>query len=935
MTRRDEPSRNDQRRTRGTRRERLALRFLRVLRLTSCLVFAAYGASGTVIAQQSPPQTPSQPPRFSTSVEVTSLDVSVVDTSGKPITDLKPPDFNVRIDGNARRVVTSEWISLVTPSTADVVAAVPDGYSTNEGSTGGRLIVLAVDEPNIRFGGAMAIAKAANAFIDRLSPSDRIAVASFGTGAPATVFTSDRERIKKAIGRMAGQKQAGRTADLGHQVSYVEAQAIENGDRATLEGVFARECQGLERSPAALEQCRQQVELEARVLAQDTRREADQTIQSLRDLFAGLAQFDAPKTMVLISEGFAMSDQAMILELGQMAALARTSLYALKLDNQFFDVSDGRNISTYADRQAKSEGLDLLAGAARGTIFTATGSGQTLFDRIASEISGYYLLAVESDPKDRDGKAHSVRIDVPRRGALVRSRRQVMNTPAERKTAAARARSPRQAVASALASPLLTSALPLRIVSFALKGPEAGKVQLLIHADIGTDYAAPRTVSTAYVITDQNGNPVDNKAYDARLAPVMNGVPGALQFTTGASLAPGDYTVKLAAGEGERIGTIEHPIHASLPDAGGLTLSELMVGAPIEVGELLQPTISYLVTFGTVHGYVEAYGPSVDGVTVEYEIATDPKAPALFNVDVAPRRAGEARVIFTRVMPVHQLPPGKYILRAIFSTEGRSIKTLTRPFEIAAPKVLLTSADGLGDTSVDAELFLPVDEASMTPAFKRDEPTDAETLAAFRDRVDEKTKSAFEEGISLLTAGEYRKAEVSFKKAIDPDSESTAALVYLAAAFASSGHDDAAASAWQTALIDGAELPQIFWWLGEALLRSHDFAQARTIYEEAVGKWPSDVRFTRPLAMLYGTFGRGREAVRTLERYLAQRDDDAEAYYRGVLWLYTVHAAGALVHSRAEDLKLAHTYADAYAKASGTQIALVKQWIDFLDNEKR
>jgi len=40
------------------------------------------------------------------------------------------------------------------------------------------------------------------AFIDRLAPSDRVAVAGFGIGAPSTAFTADRERIKQVIGRM-------------------------------------------------------------------------------------------------------------------------------------------------------------------------------------------------------------------------------------------------------------------------------------------------------------------------------------------------------------------------------------------------------------------------------------------------------------------------------------------------------------------------------------------------------------------------------------------------------------------------------------------------------------------------------------------------------------------------------------------------------------
>ncbi len=51
-----------------------------------------------VVAQQQPPPKPS----FQSSVEVTSLDVTVVDDRGKPITNLTPADFNVRIDGNAR-----------------------------------------------------------------------------------------------------------------------------------------------------------------------------------------------------------------------------------------------------------------------------------------------------------------------------------------------------------------------------------------------------------------------------------------------------------------------------------------------------------------------------------------------------------------------------------------------------------------------------------------------------------------------------------------------------------------------------------------------------------------------------------------------------------------------------------------------------------------
>ncbi len=904
------------RRDRKDRREKILLVLLGGL----CVL---RGSFWSLSAQQPPPK-----PSFQSSVEVTSLDVTVVDDKGKPLTTLTPADFAVKIDGNVRRVVTAEWVPLGGEAGV-ALPPPPEGYSTNEGATVGRLIVIAIDQPNIRFGGAMGIVKAANGFIDRLLPSDRIAVAGIGVGAPATVFTSDRARIKQAIARMVGQK----TPEMRstHSIALVEAIAIERDDPGSLQPVLARECAGMTAQEAS--GCAVEVEMLARDKGRNAVHDSEETTRALAALFTGLRSIDAPKTLILISEGFILNnDVARVSELGALAASARTSLFALRLDSQLFDITTARApVNSFADRQAQGEGLETLAGVTRGALFNVTGSGENVFDRITSELSGYYMLGVESDGRDKDGKPHPIRVEVARRGAFVRSRRQLINAASDRPAA----RSPRAAAAAALSSPLLSSALPVRIASFALQGPERNKVQLLIHADVGTDYPASKVVSIGYVITDRDGKVVDNKSADMRLLPVMNGVPSPLQFTTGASLPPGDYTMKLAVAEGDRVGSIEHLVHAALPVAGGLTLSELMVGGPLEGGELTTPTIGDQINFGAVHGYVEVYGAKLDGMTMEYEIATAPDAPALLNGDVPPRPAGDARVIFSKVMPVQSLPPGKYLLRAILSSaDGASISTLTRGFEIAPPKVLLTSAEGLGSVSVDAELFLPIDEAVMKPVFQHDLAVEEATLAPFRERVAPAVKVAFDQGVVFLAAGDWAKAELSFKKAIDPDADSTSPLTFLAASFAAAGKDREAASAWQTALVDGTDFPQLYAWLADALLRTHDYGAARAILEEAAGKWPADTRFTKPLAMLYGTFGRGREAVRTLEHYLDERQDDRDAYFYAVQWIYTVHAGGAVVHTRTEDRKRAHDYADAYLRARGPQSALVKQWVDYLDTEK-
>ncbi len=119
-------------------------------------------------------------------------------------------------------------------------------------------------------------------------------------------------------------------------------------------------------------------------------------------------------------------------------------------------------------------------------------------------------------------------------------------------------------------------------------------------------------------------------------------------------------------------------------------------------------------------------------------------------------------------------------------------------------------------------------------------------------------------------------------------------------------------------------------------MRNRDLGAARSVLEEAAGKWPADPRFTKPLAMLYASFGRGRDAVRMLERYIADPAGrrDADALAMGVEWIYRVHAAGAVVHTPTDDRNLAHAYADAYEKSAGPQLALVQQWIAFLDQER-
>ena len=895
-------------------------------------------AAGTPGAQQpaQPSQTPPQPV-FRSGVETLPLDVTVVNGRGEPIRDLIASDFTVRLDGRPRRVLSAQWVPAATVATSATAAPpLPDGYVSNEQSTGGRLIVLVIDQPNIPFGEMRGMRDAVEAFIDRLSPADRVAVVGFGTGAKSTTFVSDHDQLKRALALLPGQQQVqygGGTHDLG----LATALAIDRGDEITLSQVVMRDCTGTQR---AIQLCRQEIQAEAQQVAGEARLDSDLTLRSLRDVLTNLRAVDAPKTLLLVSQGFLTDNQrddaSRVSEIGGLAAAARTSIYAFRLDSNPTDVTRARGSLNPAliaeDRRERRNGLEALTSAARGALFDVAGTGTSVFERVTAEMSGYYLLGVEPDSRDRDGKPHPIRVDIGRTGLTVRAHRTMMSVGDAAPGAAPRA--PREAVTAALSSPLPAASLPLRAIAFTFRGLEAGKVRLLVHADIGSGYTAPQRLAVGYYVVDKNGRNLDGQVSEVRLAPTVPGAPSPVAFTGGASVDPGDYTVKIAVADGDRIGSLDLPVHASLLDLGKVQLTELIAGGPVPPVNLLRPSVGTVVSFGTVHGYLEAYGPDSATLGIRFDVAAEERGPAILSANVQGQIVGDERVVFSQTVLVQSLPPGSYRLRAIITQGNTLLTTLGRAFEISGGTAVRTSSTGgPTGTTPSTPLYLPVEQADLARAFNRDEALKAATLQQFETRVPPSAKAAFGEGVGHLQKRDFKEAEASFKKAIQPDAESSASLAYLGVTYAAAGRDQQAASVWRTSMSGADDVPQVYVWLGDALLRMKALGEARPVIEEANERWPMDARFTRPLAMLYATFGKGVDAVRLLDQTLRGSDSDQPSLFKCVEWIFNTHRAGFVIHDAAEDRRLAHAYADKYLKAGGMNEPLIKQWLSYLDKE--
>ena len=77
-----------------------------------------------------------------------------------------------------------------------------------------------------------------------------------------------------------------------------------------------------------------------------------------------------------------------------------------------------------------SQVSDAAGGALLRVLF---GNGEVALDRVLRETSAYYLLGVQPEGTDRDGKPHAIEVTVAPRGLTVRSRRWVVmpaSTPA-------------------------------------------------------------------------------------------------------------------------------------------------------------------------------------------------------------------------------------------------------------------------------------------------------------------------------------------------------------------------------------------------------------------------------------------------------------------------------------------------------------------------
>jgi VWFA-related protein len=621
-----------------------------------------------------------QQPTFRASLDLVTVDAAVHDGDGRPVADLRAEDFRVEVDGRVRPVTSAHFVSeaggAVAPDT--VLPASPMHFSSNEGADAGRVIVIAVDEAHIRrLEGRRAMVSAVR-FIESLPEADRVGVVGLSAGDLVTL-TRDRAALRRHLESMVG---IGDPVAQQLNIGISEAVEIAEGNRSRLADAVLRECgrslteyvnvaRAADDAGGSRDACPEQVEQESRAMAQFAHMQARLSLTAIEALIAKLRDLPGPKTIVLVSEGMIVDPRRIDLSvLAALAQSARVTIYGLQLEVPSVDASTDRVSPTFVrDQSVRQDGVAQVAGAARGAVFRQVGTDPKPFERIARELSGYYLLAFEARDSDRDGKPHRIRVTINRRGYSLRARTGFTMPPM---TAADR---------GAQLSRLLTNLsavteLPLRVATYAYAEPAAKGVRIVISGEAGTG-SAPAGIWMGFVLVNEAGviaATATQQTSDGRHA-----------FS--AVVPAGSYTLRAAAIDPlGRQGSVERVFRVQPPTADAMHVGDLLLApVPSTLDAPLSPIVDRIggdamVVYIELHA--PASGPRPDAV--RFVVARGAGEPPVVAATAAVTAREGAWGIARATLPIASLPSGRYEARAEIIAAGAVAGRVVRPFTIAS-----------------------------------------------------------------------------------------------------------------------------------------------------------------------------------------------------------------------------------------------------------
>ncbi len=444
---------------------------------TLFLATFAYGQQ----AKPTPSPTPGGNEVVKISTSLIQIDVSVTDSKGNPITDLRRDEIEIFENGKPQDITNFSFISAGTTSTTGTknsadrpkvetpIAVTPESIR--------RTIALVVDDLTLSFESAQSTRRALRKFVDdQMQEGDLVAVIRTAGGMGALQqLTTKKEMLYAAIEQVKwnARGRGGLSAFANKEPTMKElAKAL--GDAEVDE---------------------QDLDVEKNFLnsVNDFREGeyASESLAALQFIISGMAELSGRKSVILFSDGFSIfqRDEHGFTQSGRVEqylrklvdAANRTSVvfYAVDSRGQQFDgmtaadkiISPSVRSFTEAREERKKEffdtqgGLQFLADETGGFAILNTNDLAGGIRKVLNDQS-YYLVAYSPDSETFVADAaryNKFEVSVKREGAKVRYRSGFFNTPTEQIAKTPLRANPRQQLESALSSPFALNDIALTL----------------------------------------------------------------------------------------------------------------------------------------------------------------------------------------------------------------------------------------------------------------------------------------------------------------------------------------------------------------------------------------------------------------------------------------------------------------------------------------
>jgi hypothetical protein len=429
--------------------------------------------------------------------------------------------------------------------------------------------------------------------------------------------------------------------------------------------------------------CRKMIAEDANIVAAYAHDRARNTINGLRNILDRLGSSDTPKTLLLVSEGLVIDGERRIVEgFARAAAAAHVTLYVLEPTSSEADASQSRVPVTQArDRAAQEEGLQFVSAVGGGDLFRVVADPDFAFARIASELSGYYLLGFEPEPGDRDGKSHGISVKVRRDNVSVRSRREFgVNL--------GRSKNDKDTITDLLRTPILDTSIPLTLTTYVFQDPGSLRVRLLVAMDVDRAVDPTGRLSVGMVVLDEKGT-VGASLFQPTVPGSVSPL-GFQRYLATLLMDPGPYTLRVAVSDDAgRRGSIERSVRAYMRRLGPFRVTDLLLGDRGQEGGAsgILPTVTGETSADALHAYFELFSDTPESfarASIAIEVAASAESPALKTVPAVmqtPDTDDHSRAAAAAI-PIDQLPAGSYLARAVISVDGRKVGEIIRAFRV-------------------------------------------------------------------------------------------------------------------------------------------------------------------------------------------------------------------------------------------------------------